>query len=317
MFNRPSLRLARASPPLWRVHDFVPHLAKYYRSPAVNTSPQLSLRSALVGYNNNINGNNNTSTPWREPELDIETALKKYKLSQWGYVVFRCTYRDQEKWDKFVALAKGHARDYCQKYDYDSVHDRLCWTVIEDPVGLDDADIFETTRRFNEWVERGPGRQERPAGVVPDDCPRYTWFVHVDEESLESIVDDVKARERDGYFCKVVHAGAVSLLEQDLEKRHAVEGEENNKEQLAAALASATAEERAHLKMKEQKRFDYIDAAWEHDSDPEVMEEELSDLRKRVRIDILVDLYAEQQRVHDLAWYHYPLDRGRVVRTVW
>jgi hypothetical protein len=39
----------------------------------------------------------------------IHNSLEKYKLAQWGFVIFRCIYRSQEKWDKFLALLKEDA----------------------------------------------------------------------------------------------------------------------------------------------------------------------------------------------------------------
>ncbi|KAK4119503.1 hypothetical protein N657DRAFT_650158 [Parathielavia appendiculata] len=231
----------------------------------------------------------------------IEEALKHYRLCQCGFVIFRCTYRSQYKWDKFVALVKGHAREYCEKWEVESARDCLRWTIIEDAAALDDADILETSHRFKDWVERGPGSQEIQGSAYSPlwhpDCPRYNWFVHVDEESLESVVDDVKAKEKDGYFCKVVYADQVLLLEREREKLHPwkviqdAECEKQCKNELAAALASATGEERARLRMKATLRQDRFSR--ESADDPDVVEENLSDLRKRVRIDILVDLYAE------------------------
>jgi hypothetical protein len=79
--------------------------------------------------------------------------------------LFRCTYRSQEKWDKFVALLKEHARDYFEWRDMEHVHDSLFWTIIEDPATLGGAGIVETSRRFREWIE-GPGRQEMQGGCV-------------------------------------------------------------------------------------------------------------------------------------------------------
>jgi hypothetical protein len=82
--------------------------------------------------------------------------------------------------------------------------------------------------------------------------PRYHYFLHVDEESLESVVDDAKARESAGYFCKLVR--------------------EDN-----LILNLATEEEREEVK--------------EHEEDEED-EDDLVELRKRVKLDELVPMYA-------------------------
>jgi hypothetical protein len=143
------------------------------------------------------------------------------------------------------------------------VHDSLVWTIIEDPATLDGAGIVETSRRFREWIE-GPGGQEMQGSVFADDefpyWPRYHYFLHVDEESLESVVDDAKAREPAGYSCKLVREGIVSL--------------------------NLTTEEREEVKEYKED---------EEDGD------HLVDLRKRVKLDELVPMYAT---LLDIDWWY-------------
>ncbi|KAK4149892.1 hypothetical protein C8A00DRAFT_37501 [Chaetomidium leptoderma] len=205
----------------------------------------------------------------------IKDALELYRLSDWGFVLFRCTYRSQEKWERFVALVQGHARDCFEEAGMMDVYARMRWTVFEDAAALDGADIVETSRRFVEWVERGPGGRELAGSVFGPSMaraggpsmatagtPRHEFFLHVDEESLESVVDDAKARERGGYFSTMVRAGNVVLWvpERDREKGvYCLEGRE-------------------------------------------LEEDEMCDLAKRVRIDDLVSLYAGLQVSPDL-WY--------------
>jgi hypothetical protein len=154
----------------------------------------------------------------------IKEALEKHRLSCWGFVLFRCTYRSQEKWEMFVALVQGHARDSFERAGLMDVYARMRWTVFEDAAALDGASIGETSRRFIEWVEPGPGAQELVGSVFAPiraqasaptraqaSTPRHNFYLHVDEESLESVVDDVKAREDGGYFATVVSADNVML----------------------------------------------------------------------------------------------------------
>lgn len=44
--------------------------------------------------------------------------------------MIRCTYRSQEKWDKFVAIAQRHAREYFEVCEMLSVYDRMKWYAI-------------------------------------------------------------------------------------------------------------------------------------------------------------------------------------------
>ncbi|KAG7289199.1 hypothetical protein NEMBOFW57_005562 [Staphylotrichum longicolle] len=148
-----------------------------------------------------------TLTPSRTPS-------RKYRLSCWGFVLFRCTYRSQEKWDKFVALVQQHARDEFEEAKLMDVYSRMRWTVFEDEATLDGADIVETSRRFVEWAERGPGGQELAGSVFPPNTAataRHTFFIHVDEETLESVADDAKATEKGRYLATVVRPGNILL----------------------------------------------------------------------------------------------------------
>lgn len=217
----------------------------------------------------------------------IQNALQKYNLRDWGFVIVRCTYRSQEKWDKFVALAQGHACDYFEECQMPAVHERLRWTIIEDAAALEGANVLETSRRFDDWAHRpgGPGVQERQGTEIPPRwrasySPRYAFFLHVDEESLESVMEGPKegpwGQER-GYFCKLVDSRTVLLAE------------------------------------KEQGNESDILPAEEKDSEVGlVAEEDLHELRKRVRIDRLANVYAMLQYDMDF-WYDLPMDDGDIV----
>ncbi|KAJ4286166.1 hypothetical protein N0V88_008110 [Collariella sp. IMI 366227] len=127
----------------------------------------------------------------------IKGALEQHKLSSWGFVLFRCTYGSQEKWDKFVARVQKYARDEFEEAGLMDVYARMRWTVFEDEAALDGADILETTNRFVKWVDRGPGGQELVGSVFgttmnTNATARHSFFFHVDEESLENVLDDTK-----------------------------------------------------------------------------------------------------------------------------
>ncbi|KAK4120465.1 hypothetical protein N657DRAFT_648959 [Parathielavia appendiculata] len=198
----------------------------------------------------------------------IKRALDLYRLNDWGFVLFRCTYRSQEKWDKYADLVRGHARDCFEEAGLMDVYARMRWTVFEDPAALEGADMVETSRRFVDWVERGPGGRELAGSEFSPDCPntpRHTFFLHVDEESLESVVDDARAKEKGGYFCTVVMAKIVFL---------------NGIEALG--------------------KGEYL---WVWDGGRRLEEEDMEDMSKRVRIDDLVGLYADLQ-VNPHMWYY-------------
>ncbi|KAK3372635.1 hypothetical protein B0H63DRAFT_453945 [Podospora didyma] len=130
--------------------------------------------------------------------VDIANSLEIYNLKQWGFVIFRCTYKLQEKWDRFIALARKHARKFLEDRERDDLHGSLVWTVIHDRETLEGAGILDTSRRFAEWDEN-EGKQEREGSKFTDtwnNCPRYTFFLRADENSVESVVDERQANDR-------------------------------------------------------------------------------------------------------------------------
>ncbi|KAJ4303910.1 hypothetical protein N0V88_001510 [Collariella sp. IMI 366227] len=201
----------------------------------------------------------------------IRDALELYNLYTWGFVLFRCTYGSQEKWDKFLAHVQGHAREVFEKAGLMDVYAHMHWTILEDAAALDGADILETTRRFVEWVDQGPGGLELVDSVLGTtmaeaNTPRYNFFFHVDEESLESVVDDVKVakaleegRER---FCRMVRADVLDLDAITIDRERGIYCENGR----------------------------------------ELDENEVEEFSKRVTVDYLVSLYAKLS-VDPYLWY--------------
>jgi hypothetical protein len=84
------------------------------------------------------------------------------------------------------------------------------WTVVEDAETLDSASILHTTHKFQAWV-KADEREETQGNFC---TPRYYYFVYVDEESLESVINDEKARDQAaGYFYKIVFPASAMIRE--------------------------------------------------------------------------------------------------------
>lgn len=65
---------------------------------------------------------------------------------------------------------------------------------------------------------KADGRAEMEGSTLTDTChpePRYMFFMYVDEESLESVVDEEKVADwTAGFFCKIVFADTVEDKEE-------------------------------------------------------------------------------------------------------
>lgn len=147
----------------------------------------------------------------------IQERLADTNLTHWGFVIFRCTYGSQEKWNKFLSIIKDSAR---KGLGDEPLWDSLTWTIFEDPEHLNGASMVDVSHRFAEWVKgteemrdttialdpEAMGDVHESASIGPWDIedwpsyPRYLYFIYVDETSLESVVDETKAGLRGGIY---------------------------------------------------------------------------------------------------------------------
>jgi len=156
------------------------------------------------------------STTWGRAPLEgpeyIREHLRITHSVNWGLVILRCTYASQSQWDQFMSINKELAHEFVE--DDPDVEEAMAWTVIEDVERLDNKSPEEALPVFREWLETGGGHQEReeiqrrreelfergdwrpqPRTTYPNlvsvgAIPRHKYFIHVDQEALESVLND-------------------------------------------------------------------------------------------------------------------------------
>lgn len=149
------------------------------------------------------------------PTLErISQLLAHHRLRTWGFVVYRCSYDDDDAWARFMSRL-DESRDTLPMYGY-GVEDpddtvtgglvrRLDWRVQEDPAGLDGASNDEVRRRFRQLVvDQLQPEESREADVpVAAKCgnPRWNFCVHVDKESLNAVLRDDSVGRTDEPRC--------------------------------------------------------------------------------------------------------------------
>jgi hypothetical protein len=151
------------------------------------------------------------------------------RAEEWGFVIYRCTYKSQEKWDTFMSIMQELAKEFLK--DDEDLWKTLKWTVIEDPK-LDGLNWLEvSTSWFVEWVEASLARQwcnvkALVDGTTGDDFPRreYTfhrYFIYVDEEVLDSFEDIEMASDPDGsgHFFTLVCLDYTRQLQATIDRR--------------------------------------------------------------------------------------------------
>ena len=68
----------------------------------------------------------------------IRQDLERNPALKWGFIVYRCTYGDDDAWAKFMEYLNTRVRLNLIEDDCEDLWDRLDWCVQEDPA-LDNA----------------------------------------------------------------------------------------------------------------------------------------------------------------------------------
>jgi hypothetical protein len=132
--------------------------------------------------------------PLPSPQRIVLNTLEELKHDKWGFVIYRCTYQDDEGWDRFKQIVHERTQNSIQKSDAPEVAASLEWTFVEDAT-LDGASKSQLRERFNHWAAQAfiteQPRAQADAQQDPDPTfgiPRYNYFIHVDEEALQSVL---------------------------------------------------------------------------------------------------------------------------------
>lgn len=134
-------------------------------------------------HNTNLNNANN-----------IERYLQQDCHRIWGFVIYRCTYDNDEDWNKFVGHLRHCIRQTLEFYNGLDIMGSFGLTVIDDRSILDDASTSVVREHFKQWTATAP-EQEQGVGIGPGLSQRYRYCIQVDDAALESIIED----ENDGY----------------------------------------------------------------------------------------------------------------------
>lgn len=132
---------------------------------------------------------------------NIKSFLHEDSHQIWGFIIYRCTYDSDDDWTTFIRRFQHHVKQTLDGYDGLDLLPSLDLTIISDPTTLESASTSIVREHFKHWVTTAPGR-EQGDGVGQGISQRYRYCIMVDEEALESIVEDpddgfVKLVQRD------------------------------------------------------------------------------------------------------------------------
>jgi hypothetical protein len=126
-------------------------------------------------------------------QRDILDTLEQLKHDKWGFVIYRCTYKDDDGWLRFKEILHEYTRKSMQRSDAPEAADSLDWTFVEDQGALDRASRSQLRERFNQWAAHAfmieqPRAQAHTHPNPTFGVPRYNYFIQVDEEALQSVL---------------------------------------------------------------------------------------------------------------------------------
>ena len=140
-------------------------------------------------------------------------SLAELKHDKWGFVIYRCTYQDDEAWGRFKQIVLERAQEDMQESDAPEVADKLEWTFVEDRAALDGASRSQLRERFKRWAAQAiVTEQPRAKAEIEQDpaptfgIPRYNYFIQVDKEALQSVLAAPKIDPSGEGFVNFVNA---------------------------------------------------------------------------------------------------------------
>ena len=118
---------------------------------------------------------------------NVERQLQEDGHKIWGWVIYRCTYGNDEEWAEFMrrltyyienTLRDNNALDMLPSADYH---------VFEDRDQFDGAHPSAVLDHFTQWAATAP-QHEQGEGAYPMRSQRYNYCLHVDQEALQSVI---------------------------------------------------------------------------------------------------------------------------------
>jgi hypothetical protein len=86
------------------------------------------------------------------PQNVLSKVLISSKHDKWGFVIYRCTYEDDQAWDRFQQVFRERKQQALQRSDTPKIADSHEWTFVDDRTALDGASRPQLRERFNEWA---------------------------------------------------------------------------------------------------------------------------------------------------------------------
>jgi hypothetical protein len=135
---------------------------------------------------------------YRDKELvEIET-LRKSGHKKWGWIVYRTTYGDDEKWARFEERFQEQVRKPALDLDHGKpIHTQYLDFPVRSDIKYNNATAAQLRANLQEWRDGGGALQEQEMISNEEvmirnilETNRYKYFIRVDAEAMESVLED-------------------------------------------------------------------------------------------------------------------------------
>ncbi|TDZ18889.1 hypothetical protein Cob_v008346 [Colletotrichum orbiculare MAFF 240422] len=135
----------------------------------------------------------------RDPFARTCLSMISTGIHTWGFVIYRCTYDDDELWDRYLAQLKSLCHDeLVNDKRAELLEPHLDWVVVEDPATLDNASRFQVRKHFNQWVAEQNVPLHAAKNYIncfPIQLPRFRYCLYVDKQCLETVIQFQEAND--------------------------------------------------------------------------------------------------------------------------
>ncbi|KAI7345703.1 hypothetical protein KC320_g8220 [Hortaea werneckii] len=130
-------------------------------------------------------------TPDRETAFNnadnVERQLQEDGHTIWGWVIYRCTYEDDQEWEAFMDRLRYYNENTLRFHNALDMQSSLDYHVLEDRDRFNNIHPSAVLEHFTQWVANAP-QQEQGEGAHPARSQRYNYCLHVDQEALQSVI---------------------------------------------------------------------------------------------------------------------------------
>lgn len=165
-------------------------------------SATLASARARLGIQQTSNRTPETGTGTNAADC-VDRQLRADGHKTWGWVIYRSTYKDDEQWQDFMDRLQYWIESTSEEHNGTDLIPTLDVQVHEGPE-YDGASPEVCQGYFLQWVRLQGIQEHGSLGLAQ----RYRYFLHVDQEALESIVKEVEPPQdllRGGYvnLCRI------------------------------------------------------------------------------------------------------------------